>query len=31
MASVQPTSMPNDIAARKTGRPRIYTNEEIKE
>jgi len=22
---------PNDIAARKTGRPRIYTNKEIKE
>jgi len=31
MASVQPTLMPNDIAERKTGRPRIYTNEEIKE
>jgi len=25
MASVQPTMMPNDIAERKTGRPRIYT------
>jgi len=31
MASVQPTSMPNDIVAIKTGQPRIYTNKEIKE
>jgi len=31
MASDHPTSLPNDIATRKTGRPRIYTNEEIKE
>jgi len=31
MASVQPTSLPNDITARKTGQPRIYTDEEIKE
>jgi len=31
MLSVPPTLLPNDIAARKTGRPRIYTDEEIKE
>jgi len=31
MASVQPPSLPNDIAARKTGRPTIYANKEIKE
>jgi len=31
MEIVQPTSMPNDIVERKTGRPRIYTDKEIKE
>jgi len=31
MTSVQPTLLPNDIAERKTGRPRIYTDKEIKE
>jgi len=31
MVSVQPTLLPNDIAVRKTGWPRIYTDKEIKE